>query len=193
MFSHTGVPTIDGTPSGNQSLGTEFSLSIPAALTGFWFFTPTGTANLPGTIAIYKVTGQSQVAGTLVSSPTWSGAAGSQAWVKHTYSSPVTLAAGTNYRLSVFCSSSTAWAWLSTYWSSGAGSGGLVSGIISAPGTATASDSGAQVGNHTGASLVYPGSNASTGANVWMDVEVTVASGGGPSGAVAALAATGML
>jgi len=192
MFSHVGVPSIDGTPSGNQSLGTEFSLSAAAALTGIWFFTPTGATHLPGNIAIYTVTGKSQVAGTLVNAPSWSGSAGSQSWVKHTYDGSVTLAAGTNYRLAIFCSNTTAWAWNTTYWSSGAGSGGLVSGIISAPGSATAGDGGAQVGNATGASLAYPGSTASTGANVWMDIEVTVASGG-PAGAVAALAATGML
>jgi len=178
LFSHTGVPTITGTPSGPQSLGTEFSLSSPAALTGIWFFTPSGATDLPGTTAIYKVGDQAQVAGTLASSPSWSGAAGSQAWVKCSYDGSVTLAAATNYRVAVFASASAAWAWDEGYWSSGAGLGGITSGIISAPDNAHASDSGAQIGNHTGVSLVYPGSNADAGTNVWIDVEVTVSASG---------------
>jgi Domain of unknown function (DUF4082) len=192
LFTHTGTPAISGTPSGNVTLGTEFSLSKAAALTGIWFYSPSGATHLPGNCAIYKVAGQAQVAGTLVNNPTWSGAAAS-GWVKCSYAGTVTLAAATNYRVCVFCSSQTAWAYQGSYWTGGGpGAGGRTSGIITAPPAATAADSGAQVGISSTASLAYPASAADAPSNAWIDVEVTIG-GAGAGAAVAALAATGML
>jgi hypothetical protein len=176
LFSHAGTPAISGTPSGS-TLGTEFSLSAPAALTGIWYFTPTGATGLPGNCVIYKVSDKSQVAGTLVNSPTWSGAAGANQWVKCSYDGSVILAAATNYRVAVFAGASAAWAYQGGYWASpGPGQNGITSGIITAPNAATASDGGAQGSVSTAGSLAYPNNAADSPSNFWIDVEVTVGS-----------------
>ena len=88
------------TPGGSNNftgtLGTAFSLSQAAPLTGIWYYSPAGAASLASACAIYDVNSTSIVAGTLNSSPSWSGAAGS-GWVECTYPGSTTLNASQAY------------------------------------------------------------------------------------------------
>ncbi len=163
------------TMSGSQSsapftLGNQFSVSQSCTLTGIWFYSPSGATTLPSKTVIWTIAGTAQVAGTLNSAATWSGAAGS-GWVKCAYGNGVTLSPGINYVTSVFNASGSNWYPVSNgYWTSGLGSAGITSGILSAPSSAAAVN-GQSVYN-SGGSLAFPGSTV-TGYNFWVDVEVT--------------------
>jgi Domain of unknown function (DUF4082) len=171
------APAVSGTPSGNITLGLQFSLSTAASLTGIWFYSASG-AGLPGACCVYTTGGGAQVAGTVNSSPSWSGVGGS-GWVKCSYDGSVTLAASTNYTLAIFDSSSSVWAYQSNYWTTGGpGASGLVSGIITAPNTSTATHGQCPSGN--GSSLTFPNSNENAPSGYWIDVELTIT--GGASG-----------
>ena len=138
------------------TLATEFSLSAGANLTGIWVYSPSGISTLPAQCAIYDIDTSSLVSGTLNTSPSWSGAAGS-GWVKCTYSGP-SLASGTNYATAVFYSATVPYAgytWPTT--------NGIIEGTA---GLYTTGGSGVQL----------PGSNAG-GFTYWIDVEVTTSSG----------------
>ena len=83
-----------------QSMGTEFWLSARCKLDKIWFYSPPGAAILPSQCAIWTVGSvPSMVAGTLKTSPGWSGKAGS-GWVSASYSG-ITLPAG-KYKTSVY-------------------------------------------------------------------------------------------
>jgi hypothetical protein len=158
-------------------MGMQFTLSQAAGLTGIWWFSPSAAAALPDGCVIYQITGTgtgTQVPGTLNSSPSWSGAAGS-GWVKCAYPGTATLSAGTNYRVAVHLPfGGNKYSAASNYWSSGAGSGGLTSGIITAP-AAAAADGGNQDAYVVGTPIAYPTTSTSS-ANYWVDVEVTATS-----------------
>ena len=162
--------------SGNLSIGNQFSVSSPKVLTGIWWWSPGdngGTAILPSACAIYDIGAAAQVSGTLNASPSWSGAAGT-GWVKCTYSNNVVLSPGTNYMVVVYGNSgsgSTGWFGATDkYWTTGAGSGGLASGPLSAPNSA-GSVSGQSAYDYTGA-IALPASSVD-GYNFWADVEVS--------------------
>lgn len=179
LFGQAGGGTLATGDGADYTMGMQFTLSTAAALTGIWFYSATGATALPAACCIYQITGTNtgtQVTGTVNNSPTWSAAAGS-GWVKVTYPGTTTLTSGLNYRVCVYYGGGGA-NWYSAtgaYWSSGPGSGGLTSGIISAPAAASA-DGGNQDAfiSPSPAGLNYP--NASfNAANYWADVEVTTA------------------
>jgi hypothetical protein len=140
------------------TLTTEFSLSQSGGLTGIWLYSPATDTVLPSSCAIYLVSNQTIVSGTLNNSPSWSGAAGS-GWIKCTYDGSVTLSASTNYVVAVFFTSSATAAFNSLTWP-------VTNGIIT--GSAALFFSG-------GASIQYPLSNAGS-TTYWVDAEVTTAS-----------------
>jgi Domain of unknown function (DUF4082) len=159
----------------NFTLGTEFSLSQPCSLNAVSFYSLAGTTQLPTEIGIWAVSGQTLIASTHVTSPSWSGAAGS-GWVDHTYGSPPVLPAG-DYKVTMLNSAGTPVIWNSTtngYWGAGPGASGITSGPLSAPSTATATSPGQSTYN-LGASFVYPTTYAdvAAGANYWLDVQVS--------------------
>jgi Domain of unknown function (DUF4082) len=164
----------------NFTLGTEFTLSQSCTLNKIWFYSPSGVTQLPTECGIWLVSGQTLVSGTHVSSPSWSGSAGS-GWVSCSYST-VTLPAG-DYKVSVFNGAGTPVAWNDSsfpYWANGSGgANGITAGPLSAPNNATATSPG-QSTYHQGASFVWPDTYASGigSATYWVDVEVTpIASG----------------
>ena len=163
------------TPFSNWTLGTEFQLSQSCTLDNIWFYSPSGTAELPTECGIWDVSSQTLVSGTHNTSPSWSGAAGS-GWVSCSYSG-VTLPAG-DYKVTVFNGASTVDAWSSTtypYWSSpGLGANGITAGPLSAPNDANATSPG-QSTYHQGTSFAYPDTYASGigSATYWVDVEIT--------------------
>jgi len=150
-----------------SSYGVQFSVSSAAVLQQVKFYSPPGsTAALPDVMGLFDTSGNLVVWAT----PSWSGAAGS-GWVTASFAAPVFLSPGTNYVAAIHQPfSSTNWNLTdSTYWSSGAGSGGITSGILSAPNNATAAHG--QGSSVTGTAIEFPNTSM-TGANIWIDVLV---------------------
>ena len=172
----------------NYTLATEFTLSQSCTLNGIGFYSPSGATQLPTDCGIWLVSGQSLVSGTHLSSPSWSGAAGS-GWVYATYTG-VTLPAG-DYKTSVFNGAGTPALWAANtanYWNSGGpGQNGITVGPMTAPNLTNATSPGQGTYNQ-GLSFAYPNSYTGGGfpaQTYWVDVLVTPASsGGGGTGSV---------
>ena len=141
------------TTSFTGTLGTLFSSAQSGALTGIWVYSPSGVTVTPAACAIYDVVSTTAVSGTLNSSPSWSGAAGS-GWIKCSYNGSVTLNASQAYAVAVYYNATVAY--LVYSWP-------LTSGIITATGAAY----------DVGGALTYPES-AAGGFTYWADVELTV-------------------
>ena len=148
--------------------GVQFSVSEACTLTAIWYYSPSGAAVLPGTIALYEVSGTVLVASQAAS---WSGAAGS-GWVRAPFTSPPALTASTAYKGCVFYAGGSEWYGLSdpSYYTTGAGAAGIMNGPLTAPNNAGASPG--QCSYATGGSLAYP-DESDAGANNWVDIEVT--------------------
>jgi hypothetical protein len=167
----------DSNPGGPAlSVGNQFAVSQSVPLVGIWWWSPTGSTVLPSACAIYNLDNGLQVSGTLNASPSWSGAVAS-GWVKCTYDGSISLSPGIHYAVVVFASSGSPSAgWFGAtdqYWTSGAGSGGLMSGILSAP--ASANSVYGQSVYAYGSSIALPTSTVD-GYNFWVDVEVALLS-----------------
>ncbi len=165
--------------SGNStaySFGVQFSVSQAENLTGIWWYSQSGAAGLPLACALYNADTGAQIAGTLNSSPSWSGAAGS-GWVKCAYSGPA-LSSGINYVAVVCKDTSFIYPQVSAYWTSGGGASGITNGPLTAPGSASAVNG--QATYVAGASIAFPTSTVS-GYDFGVDVEVSdIAGAGGP-------------
>ncbi len=169
----TGIDT-----ASNYILATEFSLSAACTLNSIWFYSPPGATQLPTQCAIWNVTTQTMVSGTLKTTPGWSGAAGS-GWVSASYSG-VTLPAG-DYKTSVWNGAATpsgfneyAPAWFTT----GYGGSGIVTGPITVPNAASATSPGQATYQISASTFLYPDlyvSAVTPGQCYWVDVEVTPA------------------
>ena len=171
-------PTGTGSNNDYTAIGTLFTLSESASLTGIWFYSDSGSVALPYGCCIYDVPNTDVLSGTENSSPSWSGAAGS-GWIKCSYNGSVTLQASHDYIVAVIGQDTPGGQWLS--YTSGIGYP-LTSGIITAP----SSGSGPYV-NAPGTAFTYPGSSVS-GRSWWVDVEVTT--GGTSHTATASLTVT---
>jgi len=167
-------PALPGTlnsDTAGYTLATEFTLSAACGLDRIWFYSASGATVLPTQCGIWNVGSQSVIAGTVNTSPSWSGAAGS-GWVSCAYSG-VTLPAG-DYKVSVYYGGGSKWYQATTaYWGGGGvGASGITSGPVTAPGTAAATSPGQSTYNK--GAWAYPQSYASVanGENNWVDVEV---------------------
>lgn len=181
------VFTLFGQPAGfsaltadaaNYVMGVQFTVSQPASVSAVWWFSPPSAGVLPGTIDLWQVTGPG--AGTLVTSQAaaWSGAAGS-GWVRAPFTSPPALTAAVSYKAAIFKNDGAVnsfYGSIANYWSTGAGSGGITSGPLSAPNNAGA-DGGQDTFNSSNANA-YPATSFNA-TNYGVDVEVTVQGGGG--------------
>ena len=159
-------------------IGTLFTLSESASLTGIWFYSDSGSVALPYGCCIYDVPNTDVLSGTENSSPSWSGSKGS-GWVKCSYDGSVTLQASHSYIVAVVGPDTPGGNWLS--FTTGTDYP-LTSGIITAP----SSGSGPYT-NAPGTAFTYPGSSVS-GYSWWVDVEVTT--GGTSHTATASLTVT---
>ncbi len=170
LFSQGATGSSLASDANPYTMGVEFSVSTACTLTAIWFYSASGAAVLPGTIALYAVSGTSLVH----SEPaTWSGAAGS-GWVSASFSSPPALSTSANYKACVFQGASSNWySATAHYWDSGAGSGGITSGPLTAPNNA-GTDVGQDSFSNEGA-LSYPDGSFNAG-NYWVDPQVTTAS-----------------
>jgi Domain of unknown function (DUF4082) len=156
--------------SGNSTsyvFGVQFSVSQSVTLTGLWWYSGPANTGLPTACALYDANAGTQISGTLNSSPTWSGAAGS-GWVKCAYSSPV-LSTGISYVATIAHGAFTYYQ-VANYWTSGGGSAGITNGPLSAPASASAVHG--QSVYTTGPGIAFPSSTVS-GYDFGVDVEVT--------------------
>lgn len=148
------------------TMGVEFSVSRGAQLLAVRFNSPAGAVSLPSVIALYTVAGTALVTSQAAA---WSGAVGS-GWVEAAFSAPPALAAGTAY---VGCIGSFDgnffYGGTPHYFDSGAGAGGITSGILSAPNNAGAT--GGQMRFTQAAVLSYP-ATAFNATCYWVDVKV---------------------
>jgi hypothetical protein len=162
----------------NFTLGLEFTLSSACTVNNVWFYSPATVTQLPTRIGVYQVSNTTLVLDN--QSPSWSGAAGS-GWVSAALSG--SLLASTKYKVAVLNAAGSPAAWnaaCASWWSTGFGGSGLVSGPISAYSNAAA-DSPGQSTYHAGATLTYPATNVGP-YEYGLDIEVTpvpaVAAGG---------------
>jgi hypothetical protein len=176
----------------NYVVGTQIDLSRPCKLANIWYYSPSGTAQLATRADVWDIATQQSVAG--ISSPAWSGAAGS-GWVSAPFSLPVTLPPG-RYRVTVYngAASPDSWNAKSLYyflsgWSLRGdyavcdGSGGITSGPLYAPDTANAQPTSyyQQAGSGPGQAVfavgppnAYPDTYVDDlFQNYWIDLEVT--------------------
>ena len=172
LFSGNAHGLGNGGSTNGYSLGVQFSVSQNMSLTGIWWYSGASAAVLPTACAIYNANTGAQVAGTLNSSPSWSGAAGS-GFVKCAYSGSVTLASGTNYVAVIFYNGgSLNWYYdVANYWTSGGGGSGITNGPLSAPNSAGAVN-GQAVYLASAGSIAFPNTTVS-GYDFGVDVEVT--------------------
>lgn len=172
LFGRQSVTGSAGDPEA-YTLGTQFSASVSGALTAIGFYSPALAVVLPQTIALYAVTGTSLVHSE---SASWSGAPAS-GWVRAAFATPPLLSAATSYKAVVLQDTAALWydGTASHYWDTGAGSGGITNGPLSAPNNAGASPG--QASFNQGAALTYPGSSFHA-SNYWVDVEFTTPSSG---------------
>lgn len=195
------------------SVATEVRLSKPCTLNKIWYYSPSGAASLATSARVWQVTGaNSGTSVAAVSSPAWSGAAGS-GWVSCPVSG-VTLPAGT-YKVSVYNSAGGSGGWsakdaASSYWASGSGAGGITWGPLYAPQLASASPAYEYNGN-AGGTPPYSNGTAEPGQstfaqssdvypylyvdglaqNYWADMEVTPVPVSGTGSASLSLSASG--
>ena len=177
IWPATNGPNTDAADASDISRGIIFRLSSTGWLTAIRFYR--GTTNVGNhtggapTGRLYAVAGETPVAGTDVTF-TLSGTG----WQTATLSTPVMLSAGVTYKAVVLTGNYTA---TGGYFASGAGVGGIVQGIITAP------DAG---GNPSGIGSIQQGSFRQPttglqypnqyfgGGNYWVDVTVADADPG---------------
>lgn len=118
----------------NFTLGNEFHISQSCQINKIWFYSPSGTAQLPTRASIYSILGPN--AGTeliSVTSPSWSGAAGT-GWISTSVPGTQVIPAG-QYKVTVFNGAATPDAWsdkdnVSNFWATGEGAAGITNGPL---------------------------------------------------------------
>lgn len=167
LFGQVGGSTLvaDANP---YTMGVQFSVTeAGCTLTAMWWFSPSGAGILPGTIALFAVSGASLVHSE---SASWSGAAGS-GWVRAPFASPPSLTPSTAYIGAILQPADTNfYSATAHYWDTGAGSGGITKGPLSAPNNAGAAN-GQDVFN-SGGVLTFPATSFNA-TNYWADPEIT--------------------
>jgi hypothetical protein len=170
-------PTIPPTKNDDnleQTMGTEFVLSESCALDNIWFYSPSGSTQLPTRCGIWNAGTHEVVSGTDNTSPSWSGGPAS-GWISCSYSG-VILPAG-EYKVTVYTAGGSDNFYQETeeyFGGNGlAAATGITYGPLSAPDVANATAPGQTTYQHGG--WLYPDTYDTefNGQNRWVDVEVT--------------------
>jgi hypothetical protein len=171
----------------NYTLGTEVTFTAAVQLNAIRYYSPPDAVQVATDALLWDVGSQSPVTSTHVTSPAWSGAAGS-GWVQATYASPPTISPG-DYKISVANLNATPGVFNATtanYFTTGFGAADIVSGPITCPTAAHATPPGQCTYQDTTGSpaLVYPDLYITgQGQNYWLDAVVTpVTTGSGAAG-----------
>lgn len=159
---------------GEYTLCNEFDISEAVTLLRLWFYSPTSTYGpaataLPTGVGIFDV-GGGTVAGSVVSSPSWSGAAGS-GWVSVTYSGGLSLPAGNYLPYVTYAGGSPWYGTVVGYYTTGEGANGITNGVVSAPSNANAH--GPSQGTYSTAYATAPNVVVSNGEIYFIDLEVS--------------------
>jgi hypothetical protein len=176
LFSQaTPTGTITAGTGNNGTNGLHFTVSAAAPLEGTWHWSSSSDTQLPTSIGLYS-TQASPSTGTVVvaaQAATWltgpggTAAAAGSGWCYAAFTSPPTLASGTNY-MAVAFRNDAANRWFSFYsvtWP-------VTSGIITAPKDESTSAL-SQGWYNIGTALAFPATQSGTaGSNFGMDVEV---------------------
>jgi hypothetical protein len=179
----------------NYTVATEIHLSEACALDNVWYYSPPGAGQIATRADVWSIGSQTFVAA--ITSPTWSGAAGS-GWVSAAFPAGTVLPAG-SYKVSVHNSSPSPDGWSAKdasteYWSAGAGANGISAGPLSAPALSAAGQAYIFDGSLPGSTPPYTNGSQERGQatfnmgggypylyvdglaqNYWVDVEVTPA------------------
>lgn len=164
IWPATNGPDTSGDDGSSINVGTEFSVSGQAWVTGLRFYRGTTSVN-PDSLRLYRV--DSSSTGTLlgeITSPTPTGTG----WQEFDLPSPVELTPAQAYK--VVAHMPTHYTATGGYWSGGPGAGGLVNGILTAPDTSTAVGGGQ--GTFKYGVAAFPDGSFG-GGNYWVDVLVT--------------------
>ncbi len=161
----------------SYTLGMEFSVSSPCKLYRIWHYSPATSTVLPTRCGLWNVAAQTEVAGSDNSSPSWlvpggGAATAGDGWIYADYSTAgVTLAPGTNYKVSTFCNAgSSVWfSALANFWST-AFAGGITQGPLAIPGNSAATAPGQDSWN-TGSTWTYPATSTNP---EWDGIDVEV-------------------
>jgi hypothetical protein len=166
LFGQPASPATLTTDLSSYTMGVQFTVSRALSLKAVWFFSPAGAGSLPGTISLYQVSGASLITSQAA---TWSGAVAS-GWVRAAFTTPPALTAATAYKACINNTGVAASWYASTahYWDTGAGSGGVSNGPLSAPNNA-GGDGGQDTFNT--APPAYPATSFNA-TNYWLDPEV---------------------
>ena len=153
------------------TIATEIDLTASCTLNNVWFYSLSGSVNLPTRCDVWNIsTGLSAAS---ITSPSWltpSGGAGSAGggWLKAAFAGGTTLPAG-NYRVSVYDANGTAGAWAArdagtNYWGNGGtggvGQNGITAGPLSAPAQPAAASGWLYDGAAPGATPPYSSGTA---------------------------------
>jgi hypothetical protein len=171
--------------------------SDTATATGVWFFSGTGAATLPGTIALYDYAGGGLIHSEAASWKTGPGGSaaspGGATWVYAAFASPPSLTSAKYYITCVLNAATGGNPWYTSYsnfWvAPGPGQNGLANGELNAPNNSTA---GGQDRFNSGTALTYPASSFNS-TNYWIDPEITTSPGGATVTGSAALSSPGIL
>jgi hypothetical protein len=170
-----------GTSSSNDDatwdFGIQFTVAASCQLSGYWWYLPS-TGNADATKYTFTLwTTADGTSGSLVSGSTVSGTGtwNQGAWNFVPLTSPVTLTSGTTYVAvnSISTTVAAAYQFRSSYWSTGAGSGGITSGPITAPGSAAALAGHQQPFNEPGSASFPSGVFGATFYGIDIDISVT--------------------
>jgi hypothetical protein len=175
-----GNPVPSGTSAGAEdalTLGTQFSVSAACSLVGIWWYSPPGAQVLPQACGIWDVSSQALVCED--AAPLWLDPGGSVAspgdgWVRCGFAGAgVTLASGLDYAASVWQGDPGVpwWVTVSGYWTTGAGSGGIGDGALSAPNAGSSANG--QGCWDTGGAWQFPEASPGNGEAFYVDVEVS--------------------
>ena len=159
----------------NYIVATEFTLTEACTLDHIGYYSPPTAVQLATQCAIWDVTTQAMVPGTLKTSPGWSGAAGSGNLLSSAYSG-VTLPAG-DYKTSIWngaASPSGFNAFQVGYFDgTGGGANGIVNGPITVPNTASSTAPGQSTYQVSGSTFLYPDLSVGNSQSYYVDVVVT--------------------
>jgi len=161
--STANTPTFVGS-DGTYTFGMEFEVTESCTVKEIWFYSASGASSLPTAAAIYQYGNTTAL--EEVSSPTWSGTAGS-GWVSCNLSGTTTVTSGNAYYVATFGTGS--WWSYNEYW--GPSGTGVSNGPLSAPASG-GSKNGQGVIYNGGSGINYPGTSWSP-YNAWMDVTVS--------------------
>jgi hypothetical protein len=137
-------------------IGTEIAFSTAVQVQAIRYYAPAGTAQFATSADVWTVPGGTKVAS--LPSPSWSGSPGA-GWTQANFAQPYPVLGAGKYKVSVYNGVVSPDEWSAkdantNYWDTGAGTGGIVNGVLSAPSLAAASTCNLFPGPGTG-----PGQN----------------------------------